>query len=62
MSTTNLSDLIETLEGVHQDLHPYLDLGFLKEVIYSIERNPDDSDTSIKEIRNFLNKIIKEGV
>ncbi len=54
MSTTDLDDLLATVETVRQELHPGLDGDFLREVVRAEEANPDDDPAAVQAIERAL--------
>lgn len=54
MSTTELENLLATVEALRQSLHPTLDPALLRAVVEVEEANPEDNDAAMKEINRVL--------
>jgi hypothetical protein len=54
MRTTDLKDLIETVDLIRSELHPQLDARFLDAVIRAEEENPEDDAEALRAIQTAL--------
>ena len=62
MKTTDLKDLLKTVELLRKELHPELDAAFLKAVVHAEEQNPEDDGEALREIEAALKKVLaKQG-
>lgn len=58
MKTTDLKDLLKTVEFLRKELHPELDAGFLKAVVRAEEQNPEDDAEALREIEAALRSVL----
>lgn len=58
MQTTDLKDLIETVELLRKQLHPDLDAGFLRAVVRAEEENPEDDAEAVRSIQLALKEVL----
>lgn len=62
MQTTDLKDLLETVEILRRQIHPELDSGFVVAVVRAEEQNPEDDAEALKAIQRALRDVLaKEG-
>lgn len=61
MQTTDLKDLMETVEMLRQELHPNLDARFLRAVILAEESNPEDDVEAVRSIHLALTELLDVG-
>ena len=54
MQTTDLKDLINTVEILRAELHPDLDASFLEAVVRAEEENPEDDTEAVRAIQTAL--------
>jgi hypothetical protein len=54
MRTTDLKDLLTTVEALREDLHPDLDTAFVEAVVRAEEQNPEDDDEALRAVRAAL--------
>lgn len=55
MRTTDLHDLLATVERVRADRHPELDAGFLEAVVQAEQAFPEDDSSAVQAIEEALN-------
>jgi len=58
MRTTDLQDLLETVERIRGDIHPDLDARFLAAVIRAEEENPEDDAEAVRVIELALRAVL----
>jgi ABC-type nitrate/sulfonate/bicarbonate transport system substrate-binding protein len=58
MKTTDLGDLLNTVEAMRVERHPDLDAGFLAAVVAAEEANLDDDDAAIRAIEKALQELL----
>lgn len=58
MQTTDLKDLLETVELLRQHLHPDLDPAFLEAVIRAEEQNLEDDAEAVRAIQLALRNVL----
>lgn len=63
MRTTDLKDLLDTVEAIRVEFHPEIDSMFLAAVVEAEESNPDDEPAAVKAIEKALKECLarKEG-
>ena len=62
MKTTDLRDLLKTVEAMRVELHPDLDATFVSAVVAAEEANIDDDDAAIRAIEKALQELlVREG-
>lgn len=54
MRTTDLKDLLKTVEQLRAELHPDLDAKFLEAVVRAEEENPEDDAEAVRVIQAAL--------
>lgn len=54
MRTTDLKDLLKTVEQLRAELHPDLDATFLEAVVRAEEENPEDDAEAVRVIQAAL--------
>jgi hypothetical protein len=54
MRTTDLKDLLTTVEALREELHPDLDTSFIEAVVRAEEQNPEDDDEALRAVRAAL--------
>lgn len=57
MRTTDLQDLISTVEKLRQELHPDLDAAFLAAVVRAEDENPEE-DEALRAIQTALRTLL----
>lgn len=55
MRTTDIDDLIKTVESIRKQVHADLDARFVKAIIYAEKNNPEDDAAALREIEHALN-------
>lgn len=60
MKTTELSEILETVEALRAEMHPQLDRKLLEAIVYAEEANPEDDGQAIAEIRARLESLLTE--
>ncbi len=58
MRTTDLHDLLATVERVRADCHPELDAGFLEAVVQAEQAFPEDDSSAMQAIEEALNRYL----
>ena len=58
MKTTDLKDLLRTVEERRRELYPELDATFLQAVVRAEEENPEDDVEAIRQIELALKKVL----
>lgn len=58
MKTTDLGDLLRTVEAMRAELHPDLDATFLAAVVAAEEANIDDDDAATRAIEKALQELL----
>lgn len=61
MKTTDLSDLLATIEAVRSEMHPELSPEFLISVVEAEQAHLDDEPQALKEIRSALDALLSPG-
>lgn len=61
MQTTDLKELMETVEMLRQEIHPDLDPRFLRAVILAEESNPEDDFEAVRSIQLALTELLDAG-
>jgi hypothetical protein len=59
MRTTDLNELMQTVEALRSELHPDLDAGFLELVIRAEAENPEDDGDAIQAIETALKVLLQ---
>lgn len=54
MRTTDLKDLINTVEALRKELHPDLDASFVEAVVQAEEQNSEDDAEALRAIQIAL--------
>ena len=54
MRTTELKDLMDTVERIRHEIHPDLDGRFLEAVVRAEEANPEDDTEALRAIQAAL--------
>jgi hypothetical protein len=54
MQTTDLKDLMETVDRIRSEMHPDLDIRFLEAVVRAEEENPEDDAAALRAIQVAL--------
>jgi len=54
MRTTELKDLLKTVQAKAKELHPDLDVGFLQAVVRAEQENADDGAAALQDIEKAL--------
>jgi hypothetical protein len=54
MQTTDLKDLLKTIEQLRTELHPDLDAKFLEAVVHAEEEYPEDDTEAVRVIQAAL--------
>jgi hypothetical protein len=60
MRTTDLLDLLETVERIRDQLHPGLSTRFLKAVVEAEDRFPEDDASALNLIESALDEYLAE--
>jgi hypothetical protein len=58
MRTTDLKDLMKTVELLRTELHPDLDAAFLEAVVRAEEENPEDDAEAVRAIQVALKTVL----
>lgn len=58
MKTTDLGDLLNTVEAMRAERHPELDASFLAAVVAAEEASLDDEDAAIRAIEKALQDLL----
>ena len=58
MQTTDLRELLDTVEAIRAEKHADLDAGFLGAVVRAEEENPDDDAEAIRAIEAALKTLL----
>jgi hypothetical protein len=62
MRTTDLRDLMKTVETMRAERYPDLDAGFLEAVVQAEEESPEDDGEAMRSIQAALNALLeREG-
>lgn len=62
MRTTDLKELMDTVEQLRKELHPHLDAAFIRAVVRAEEQNADDAE-ALRAIDAALKQVLaKEEV
>lgn len=59
MRTTDLKELMHTVEALRQEMHPELDAGFLEQVIRAEEENTEDEGAAVQAIEAAMRALLK---
>jgi len=59
MATTDLKDLLKTVETLRKQLHPDLDPKFLEAVIRAEGENPEDDTEALQSIERALKGVLR---
>jgi len=62
MRTTDLNELMQTVETLRGELHPDLDARFLEQVIRAEAENPEDDAEAIRVIELALKALLNLSV
>ena len=63
MKTTDLKELLATVNCIREEIHPHLDAPFLEAVIRAEEENPENDIEAMRSIENALKVVlISKGV
>jgi hypothetical protein len=54
MKTTDLKDLLSTVEALRKELHPDLDASFVEAVVRAEEQNPEDDAEASRAVQTAL--------
>ena len=54
MRTTDLKDLLSTVEALREELHSDLDPSFVEAVVRAEEQNPEDDAEALRAVRAAL--------
>lgn len=54
MKTTDLKDLLNTVEALRKELHPDLDASFVEAVVRAEEQNPEDDAEASRAVQTAL--------
>ena len=54
MRTTDLKDLLSTVDSLRNELHPDLDGSFVEAVVRAEEQNPEDDTEALKAVQAAL--------
>lgn len=54
MRTTDLKDLLSTVEALRNELHPDLDASFIEAVVRAEEQNPEDDAEASRAVQAAL--------
>ena len=58
MRTTDLKDLIKTVDLLRSEIHPDLDARFLDAVVRAEEENPEDDAEAVRAIQAALRTVL----
>jgi hypothetical protein len=58
MRTTDLDDLLQTVERIRKEMHPDLDSRLIKAVIYAEKENPEDDAAALAAIERALKLVL----
>jgi hypothetical protein len=58
MKTTDLNDLLATIEAVRRDKHPSLRPEFLVSVVEAVQAHLDDEAEAVRKIERALNALL----
>jgi hypothetical protein len=58
MRTTDLKEIIDTLEQIRGKVHPDLDRVFLEAVVRAEEENPEDDTEAVNAIETALKAVL----
>ena len=58
MRTTDLDDLLQTVERIRKEMHPDLDSRFVKAVIHAERDNPEDDAAALAAIERALKLLL----
>ena len=62
MRTTDLKELIDTVEALRGELHPDVDAQFLEAVVRAEEENAEDDSGAVRAIQAALTSVLaKQG-
>lgn len=62
MRTTELKDILKTIEAIRAQDYPELDKSFLEAVVIAEDENPDDEGEAIRSIESALQSVLKVKV